>query len=154
MPLDPTFSSDGRRTRRRMAADSDADEIQRDREHRQAAERRRIDGERQRRRAELARLRAFEDGTVPPGEGRRPPGSPRAAPASRPGGSVPPPEGPTRTPIGAPIRPDSVGRLLAFDPADGFDLEALNAVPLHGLARSVADDPELAGALETAAHAS
>jgi hypothetical protein len=124
-----------------MAADSDADEIQRERQHRQAAERRRIDGERQRRRDELARLKSFD-------AGERESNAPRRSGAT--GSRPPPPPPPTATipadrpppsPIGAPIRAEAVRRFLAVDPAERFDIEALNVLPLSGMIASLADDP-------------
>ncbi|MGP8077056.1 MAG: hypothetical protein ACLQD8_09095 [Thermoplasmata archaeon] len=125
-----------------MVADTDADDIQRDRERRQAAERRRIDGERERRRAELVRLRAFESGRPQPDAARPMVAGRRETPRPV------PPEGTDRLvskPIGAPIRSDAVREFLAVDPAEGFDLPALNVVPLSGLVGEVADDPQLLG---------
>ena len=134
-----------------MAADSDADEIQREREDRQAAERRRLDGEKVRRREELARLKAFDAGARSPRAG--PPvaasgtsGRPRSEPA-RPlapnATPTPATDSRPRAPIGGPIRPESTRALLAVDPAEHFDVQTLNVVPLTGLVPSVEDDPRL-----------
>ncbi|MFY9716806.1 MAG: hypothetical protein WAK40_02580 [Thermoplasmata archaeon] len=150
-----------------MATDSDADEIQRERAHRQAAERRRIDGERVRRKAELERLRVFDGGRPaarePPSSGARgapgagSPGPERpATPAPRGSGESrredpPPPRSPPPTTavpsspktIGGPIRPAAVEEFLSVDPAERFDLQELNVLRLTGLVDAVAGDPRL-----------
>jgi hypothetical protein len=150
-----------------MATDSDADEIQREREHRQAAERRRIDGERVRRKAELDRLRAFADGRPaardPPSSRPRSPADPGARIADRAATAEPrtaPDPGRTGGPsslgpprsssepappkvIGGPIRSGTVEEFLSVDPAERFDLQSLNVLRLTGLVDAVADDPRL-----------
>lgn len=119
-----------------MAADSEADGIQRDRERRRAAERRRIDGERERRRSELARLEAFSAGHPGPADG-----SPVvASPVREPSGVA---SGPAPRPIGAAIRSDALRAFLEVDPTERFDLRSVNLLRLAGLVRDVADDPEL-----------
>ncbi|HTP54073.1 MAG TPA: hypothetical protein VML94_03785 [Thermoplasmata archaeon] len=143
-----------------MASDSDADEIQREREQRQAAERRRIDSERVRRKAELDRLRAFDGGRVSPrgpnaARARDSPGAARGEraasgpPAPTASGVSPPPAAEPTPPkvIGGPIRSGSLREFLAVDPSERFDLQALNVIPLTGLVASVADDPRLLATL-------
>lgn len=126
-----------------MAAEYDADEIERERQLRQAAERRRIDGERQRRQGELLRLRAFDSGRSEVPDARRPtrPRNPeRGSTAPVP---TPAPDRPPQAPIGAPLRSESVRPFFQVDPAERFNIEALNELTLSGLVQSVSDDPEM-----------
>jgi len=144
-----------------MVPDPDADEIEREREHRRADARRRIDGERVSRRAELERLRRFSGGrgspsdAVPPtAEGRPPsraappaperreePDAPAEGAARREVSPDPFPAAPAPRAIGAPIRGPMIREFLNVDAAEGFDIEALNLVRTTGLVDRLGTDP-------------
>lgn len=146
-----------------MVPDPDADEIEREREHRRADARRRIDGERASRRAELDRLRQFSGGrgsgsepSPPSAEGRRTTRpaprapEPRAEPTGpgeegeeRRAAPEPPRSAPTPRAIGAPIHAPSVREFLHVDPAEGFDIEALNVLRTTGLVARLEAEPTL-----------
>lgn len=156
-----------------MVAESDADEIQRDRAHRQAAQRRIIDSERRRRRAEVSRLEAFSEGRPAPVPEPRPepeeidPSPAAVHPPPAPAGGVPvgpstaTADGAASTPnrpdgLGAPSRPRAIGAailsdalraFLEVDPAERFDLTTLNRMRLSGLVREAGGDRTLLAAL-------
>ena len=133
-----------------MPTDSEAGELQKDRERRRAAERERIARERDARRAEVARLRtagAPEPRSRAEGAARAPPPALAAdgralATRSAPRGNASAGAVPHRE-IGRPIRPPEVDRFLAVDPAERFDLEQINRLAVAGLADASTGDPEL-----------
>jgi hypothetical protein len=149
-----------------MANESDADRIQRDKDRRRAEERLRIEREHHRRLHDVEALRRnplhAEFGGGAHEESKRaedsppetPPtalardSAPEAAPVPtevtprRPRASKPEPEPPHRQ-IGRPLQSDTVRHFLALDPAEQFDIEALNLLPFAPLLHEGGDDPEL-----------
>jgi hypothetical protein len=129
-----------------MVDDSDVEHIQRDREHRRAVERLRIEDERHERQLELARMRLLEPpgGTPPPLEAdddlpkvvhlrTSPP--PAVATSGSAGTSTPsgPPEMLPLRPIGESVLPPSIAEFLKTDPTEQFDIQALNILRLTDL---------------------
>jgi hypothetical protein len=136
-----------------MVEDSDAERIQRDREHRRALERLRMEEERRERQLELTRLRLFEQsGTAaPPLAPRSVPAKvllvpePTAHPAEEASTSGPvrgAESAPPRT-IGGSIHPPRVAEFLATDPTERFDIEMLNVLPFPDLVEEARGDPAL-----------
>ncbi len=134
-----------------MAEESDAAEIQKDRERQRAAERRRIAKDREERLAAVARLRSADvRGEAPPARespARRSGRAPDAGGEPRervPEVKVGPPEGRGLSqPIGGPIRPPEVEAFLATDPTDRFDIVRANRLRVTTLVRSAGGDRAL-----------
>ncbi len=142
-----------------MADDRDAARIQREREARRAIERLRMEEERRDRQAELARL-SGGGGTAGSG---RPPADPagrsRSIPREDSDGRLPTPErvgtsslstpvapGAPRA-IGAEIRSPEIEAFLRLDPADSFDLVAVNSIRLPALDDRARESPGTAEAI-------
>jgi hypothetical protein len=135
--------------RERMPSDSDAEQIRRTRERRRAEERSRIDREHRRRELEASRLRRVEGpprGTLSrgadPGAGDRSTEPVEASASGEPTAPSPaapspptPVSAPTPRAIGSVIESSDLHRFLALDPAERFDIVALNGVHFLGLAR-------------------
>jgi len=150
----------------RMVNETDADRIQREKDRRRADERLRIEREHHRRLhdVEVLRRTAPHAGSESP---ERAPPETRALTASEPSRPirvpVAPPESPPVSlpepppalpdpqpspgasvrPIGRPVRSETLRSFLALDPAEQFDIQALNQIPLAPLLREGAGDPEL-----------
>lgn len=149
-----------------MVNETDADRIQRDKDRRRAEERLRIEREHHRRLHDVEALRrnpahgAIERPARP--DALKGAESPRESPAEVPPSSeeptpVSPPAPETSRPIttpkakpetanrsiGRPIRSDTLRAFLSLDPAEQFDIEALNLLPLAPLLHEGGEDPEL-----------
>ena len=147
-----------------MVEESDADRLWRDRESRRALERARLERER--------RLRENEPQPWPSGEpaglvqGPAPPdaelprvviasGGPtarvRPTLADRPAGTRAPSREASGRPraIGGSVVPGPVQEFLKTDPTEGFDIQALNGVPLAKVVDSAGSDPDLLGTIVT-----
>jgi hypothetical protein len=149
-----------------MVNDSDADRIQREKDRRRAEERLRIEREHHRRLHEVEVLRRSSPhpGSDPPDRALsdsrplnasvgtrpdRPPPSPPDAPivtAPEPAGAVSDSiskPGPAHRPIGKPVQSAVMSTFLALDPAEQFDIIALNQIPLAPLLHEGTGDPDL-----------
>jgi hypothetical protein len=149
-----------------MVNESDADRIQREKDRRRAEERLRIEREHHRRLHDLEVLRrssphpASEGATHSPTEPiSEPSPTPRkviqspSKTSSAPGSSEPEAESASTPPkttqaltprlIGRPVRSDTLRNFLALDPAEQFDIQALNQLSLGPLLREGGDDPDL-----------
>jgi hypothetical protein len=150
----------------RMVNETDADRIQRERDRRRAEERLRIEREHHRR---LHDVEALRRGTPHPGADgpeRAPPAvrsEPPVEPRTPPRVVTPPPDpepslekvapaigpdakpspGPISRPIGRPVQSETLQKFLAIDPAEKFDIQALNQLPLMPLLHEGSDDPKL-----------
>jgi hypothetical protein len=156
-----------------MALDSEVDRIQRERERRRKEERQRAEEDRQFRRREVARLRqfdlspmegGFEDEPVMLDPVPLPPPPPKLPTTEGPRksqsslaldeevsrlrveiraatGEVPP-----RT-IGSRVHSEPFRRFMEIDPAEGFDIQDLNVLPLHGLVEEAKGEANLLVAL-------
>jgi hypothetical protein len=149
-----------------MADDSDAGRILRDREHRKALERVRIDEERRDRQLELSRLRALGIGRDSPTLEEDDETEPKrfvvtaqpltessdshARPAEE-GPSAPTP--PTVREIGGALRHPVLAEFLRTNPMDSFDIQALNTLRLSGLTEAARGDPALLAAVGRRAEA-
>jgi hypothetical protein len=147
-----------------MVNETDADRIQRERDRRRAEERLRIEREHHRRLHEVETLRRTaphvaaegpEKGS--PSGGREtteaggeilptsPAASPSTKPVSRETSPGPSPEAapiPPR-PIGRPLLEENIQAFLALDPAERFDIQALNVLPIAPLLHEESKDPGL-----------
>lgn len=153
-----------------MGTESDADRIQREKDRRRAEERLRIEREHHRRLHDVEALRrtgphpAPEPPETGPLEVRPapPPPAPEpkqeaegpAEPSPAPAPNTPPPQktpnakaSPSPRTIGRPVRSSAVEAFLAMDPAEQFDIEALNRLPLTPLLQEGAEEPELLAAI-------
>lgn len=159
---------------RRMANETDADRIQHEKDRRRAEERLRIEREHHRRLhdVELLRRGGTHSGSdsldrtpaearvktesepvrdqEPPARAFAPPVTPAPAPA--------PPEpkpraAPSTRPIGRPVQSETVRSFLALDPAEQFDIQALNQLPFAPLLHEGAKNPELLEQLATRSEA-
>jgi hypothetical protein len=149
-----------------MVEGSDAERIQREREHRRALERLRMEDERRERQLELTRLRLFELS-----DSARPSSETDAAPpkvvlvGSPPSFSVGPPAtlesatGPgvhePRAPraIGGSVRPPSIAEFLKTDPTERFDIQTLNTLRFPDLLEEARGDPSMLTTLARRAEA-
>lgn len=150
-----------------MVNETDADRIQREKDRRRAEERLRIEREHHRRLHDVETLRRTSPHPAPEGPERSPteirsdvsvepagrttrmaPPTPEVSPEPK---SVPRPQvsdsrsnpgSPTR-PIGRPIQSEALRRFLAIDPAEKFDIQTLNQVPIAPLLQEGSEEPEL-----------
>lgn len=165
MPLVATIL-DGSGDPRRMVNETDADRIQREKDRRRAEERLRIDREHHRRLHDVEILRRTAPHTGPEGPERgpveaqmKPTAEPRQsdqAPAVVPNPTTvseketppvqpdaKPTPGPPSRPIGRPVQSEAVRKFLSLDPAEKFDIQALNQLPLAPLLHEGTESPEL-----------
>jgi hypothetical protein len=148
-----------------MVNETDADRIQREKDRRRAEERLRIEREHHRRLHDVEVLRRTASHMGPESPDRAPavaraepagePTRTTQAPVARPDAvpfetataAVPPDSkptpGPVSRPIGRPVQSDTLRRFLAFDPAEKFDIQALNQLPLAPLFHEGTGDPKL-----------
>lgn len=158
--------SDGSRDPHRMVNETDADRIQREKDRRRAEERLRIEREHHRRLHDVEILRRTAPHLGSDGPERGPTGA-RVEPTPEPSRPnlppVTPPEaapvpekmttpvlpdtkrtpGPVPRPIGQPIQSEALRRFLAVDPAEKFDIQVLNQLPIAPLLHEGSDDPKL-----------
>jgi hypothetical protein len=164
----PLFApiSDGSGDPHRMVNETDADRIQREKDRRRAEERLRIEREHHRRLHDVEILRRTAPHLGPDGPekglaGARAEPPPEPSRPSRP--PAPPPEaapvpekvtppvmpdtkptpGPVSRPIGRPIQSEALRKFLAIDPAEKFDIQVLNQLPIAPLLHEGTDDPKL-----------
>jgi len=139
-----------------MVEGSDAERIQREREHRRALERLRMEDERRGRQLELTRLRLFErsDSVRPDGEeGLAPPKVVLIASPSQSASGPDVPESAPRRTIGGSIRPASIAEFLKTDPTERFDIQNLNTLRFPDLLEEAHGDPSLLATIARRAEA-
>jgi hypothetical protein len=149
-----------------MVESSDAERIQRDREHRRALERLRMEEERRDRQLELTRLRLFEPSDVDLPFEENEVASPKLVlvPAAPPPSAdrAPSPGPPTESDshdsgspraIGGTLRPPSIAEFLRTDPTERFDIQTLNTLRFPDLLEEARGDPTLLATLARRAEA-
>jgi hypothetical protein len=149
-----------------MVEGSDAERIQREREHRRALERLRMEDERRERQLELTRLRLFElseSARPSPEEDVAPPKVVLMEPPPSFSVARPAPPEPATGPgafdpaapraIGGSVRPPSIAEFLKTDPTERFDIQTLNTLRLPDLLEEARSDPSLLATLARRAEA-